>query len=443
MPDGQDFLTALAGGLAGAAPGVGSGIQRAEQARQQAFAAQQTGLAQALELLGRQQKAEATARQTRAKAEKIDISVPNVKNILAGRQSRLKAEVSRLEKSKLDAGGRLPEEQDRLLGFLTAQSRRAERGQEKILSLANQAGKENNATKSIFLDVLGFSPDPASLIGREPLSFDSFEQETLEKARQQGANISFLRQTLRANRSVFVGPREAFGPPPTRTGLAAPGELPPALAPPALGSIEQEVASALVPDFQTRAQAITETTVRGVPTQRGREQLINQETERITSELFSRFSQITGTGPRVRREKRTEREAFREQIRGIISSEVDRARGALPAVQLEPTPAPAGLLPPPETQAGLPAPAGLPPAGPLGLGGVAQALGQAATGALPAPAAPTPPGLDLTTVSRPQIRSLAEGFAGPGASQDDLDTLTDLLDGLIETEDLAGIAGLS
>jgi len=49
--------------------------------------------------------------------------------------------------------------------------------------------------------------------------------------------------------------------------------------------------------------------------------------------------------------------------------------------------------------------------------------------------------LDLTTIARPAIRDLAAGLIRPdGATEQQIDTLATLMDGLINNEDLIGLA---
>lgn len=444
------LLTALAGVLQGTAPGVGSGIQRADLARAGAFQTTSTALTSALGTLQRQRQAKAKADEATRKAEKVEVNLPNVRSVVSEQLNRLKSGAERLAKQKSDAGGTLSEDDEKLLNFFVNKRQSVERDREALLSVANRvAGTGNNADKRAFLDIMALAPETDNPFGRIPASFAGLADEIRERARREGADMKIVNQSIKVARALFEGPQAAFERPFDPSTLTAPIEEQPQVAGRAAAPtprqgfplpnevIENIPQSALdeareignLPQVAGRAEFGARQRQRGATVTRAVNELMN-----IFEPDLPRIEDVSGKERKRRQSLQTEQ--LRSFLRPFVESQVDEAieGGGLPSAeslqQIQPQ-APGGAFPSLESLQAIPPPVvGEPTAA---LQAPIEEIGQPQ--ALAAP--PVTGELDFTTIATPGIRNLAVAFASrEGASQDDLDTISDMMDALIEDEDL-------
>lgn len=450
-PGSDPLLTALAGVLQGTAPGVGRGIQRADQARAGAFQATSAALTNALGGLQRQRQAKAKADAARTKADKVDINLPNVRSIFADQVSRLASDETRLTKQKSDSGGTLPEDDQKLLDFSVNKRQELERNKQAFLSLANQvSGKGNNADKRAFLDLMGLSPEVNNPFGRNPNSFSGLADDIRKRALAEGADPKTVDQMIKVARVLFEGPKAAFERPFDISMIGGPEEEQPAAAggPAAPTPIQgfplpNEVIQNISKSTLDEARELGASPATGG--RLGVQARTNQRSATITrgvNELIAIFEpnlpRIEDTSAREKKRRQSLRtEQLRSFLRPFVESQVDEAieGGGLPPVDLSQgiqSPATGDAFPSLESLQGLPEPV---------IGDPTAALQVPITEAAPLQALAAPPAtgeLDFTTIATPGIRDAAVAFASrEGASQDDLDTITDMMDALIEDEDLA------
>lgn len=444
-PGSDPLLTALAGVLQGAAPGVGSGIQRADQARAGAFQATSAALTNALGGLQKRNLAKAKADAARTKADKVDVNLPNVRNTLSDQVSRIRSETDRLSKQKSDAGGTLPDEDEELLKFLVNKGLSVERNKQAFLSIANTvSGAGNNATKRAFLNIMALAPETDNPFGRIPASFSGLADDIRESARREGADMKLVEKSIKVARALFEGPQEAFERPFDPSTLTEPLEgqpsearTPVAAAPGEGFPLPEQIIQNIPASVLAEARALGGSP-QGEARQRKRGGAITSAVNELLAIFGSNLPKVEGGSISERRSvKLQQMDQLRSFLRPIVEAQFDEAigGGGLPSPeslqQLQP-PAAGDAFPSLESLQGLPEPV---------IGDPTAALQVPITEAAPLQALAAPPAtgeLDFTTIATPGIRDAAVAFASrEGASQDDLDTITDMMDALIEDEDLA------
>jgi len=435
------LLSALAGFASGAAPGVGSGIQRAQQARQQSFATQQASLTQALGFFGQQQRTRSKAEEAARKAERaridkfgivrfsLDTKTPGV---LTPQLSANIKELENIEKIKFPQ--QITEEQKSRAIELRKIIKPGIKGRTSlatILAGGKEIDVEDLQRTFSFLDFAKGS-EFASKEDLDAALKSALERQTTE------AGKTFLSNATKAifdTGEITVRPREIPELPP----------LPPPAKPPRETNAQKF--ERLARSRQVAISIVGESALVGSPEEL-RIRLAGSGLTEFELDLVVRtMEEFNALG-----------KGQQDIVREIVESRPPLPTSGLPA----PFPgAQAGLLPAGEDmlvgiqrgEAILPEPTV------QALGGL-EGIQQLAPGAiqpeervglLPSPVpiiAPEPQpeilplrpskgGLDLTDVQRPQIRQLAQNLAGPGVNEDDLDTISTLLDGIIESEDLA------